>query len=49
MARSDGFFIIQFVAVQDGCITKGLDGGLITTGFVDLQINDSKNVMFNDD
>ena len=50
MARSDGCFKIgPFEAVQHGCPTEVLDGGLITSGFVDLQVNGGGGVMFNDD
>lgn len=33
----------------DGCPTHKLDGGLITPGFVDLQVNGGGGVMFNND
>ncbi|PHR95289.1 MAG: N-acetylglucosamine-6-phosphate deacetylase [Blastopirellula sp.] len=46
----DGSFSIQPVdSLPPGCPTKILRGGLITPGFVDLQVNGGGGVMFNDD
>lgn len=36
-------------AIPDGCPVERLDGGVITSGFVDLQVNGGGGVMFNDD
>ena len=36
-------------ALPDGCPQHQLDGGIITPGFVDLQVNGGGGVMFNDD
>ena len=36
-------------ALPQGCPTQKLQGGIITPGFVDLQVNGGGGVMFNDD
>ena len=47
---SDGCFsIVPLEAVPEGCPTVALEGGVITAGFVDLQVNGGGGVMFNDD
>lgn len=35
--------------LPEGCIIHNLDGGYLTPGFVDLQVNGGGGVMFNDD
>ncbi|EAR07758.1 amidohydrolase family protein [Reinekea blandensis] len=35
--------------LPEGCQKKGLDGGLLTPGFIDLQINGGGGILFNND
>ena len=50
VAGSDGCFsIVPLGAVPVGCPTVALKGGVITAGFIDLQVNGGGGVMFNDD
>ena len=47
---ADGCFQIKALAnLAPGCDRLTLNGGLITPGFVDLQVNGGGGVMFNDD
>jgi len=49
-AAADGFLSVQPPhALPTGCPVESLNGGLITPGFVDLQVNGGGGVMFNDD
>ncbi|GFE50751.1 N-acetylglucosamine-6-phosphate deacetylase [Roseobacter cerasinus] len=43
------FDILPEQALPPGCVVETLEGGLITPGFVDLQVNGGGGVMFNDD
>lgn len=45
--RSRGIIPRQYLPLD--CLTEELQGGIITPGFVDLQINGGGGVMFNDD
>ncbi|RLJ51511.1 N-acetylglucosamine 6-phosphate deacetylase [Litoreibacter meonggei] len=46
----DGRFSVQAIdSLPSGCPTQKLNGGVITPGFVDLQVNGGGGVMFNDD
>lgn len=50
VVTGDGCFNIQPRAnLPSDCATQTLNGGLITPGFVDLQVNGGGGVMFNDD
>lgn len=40
--------IVPAEALPEGCPTRVIDGGIITPGFVDLQVNGGGGVMFND-
>ncbi|WP_044043555.1 hypothetical protein [Octadecabacter antarcticus] len=49
VAGSNGSLSILLLEVMPrGCPTEVLDGGFITAGSVDLQVNGSGGVMFND-
>jgi len=43
------FSVLHTNALPQDCPITSLDGGLITPGFVDLQVNGGGGVMFNDD
>ena len=43
------FRVVARDAMPDSCTVVSLQGGLITPGFVDLQVNGGGGVMFNDD
>ena len=49
VSQAEGFRIVPITDVPEGCETEALDGGLITPGFVDLQVNGGGGVLFNDD
>ncbi|MBT8414861.1 MAG: N-acetylglucosamine-6-phosphate deacetylase [Boseongicola sp.] len=50
VCNTSGLFSIEPAGcVPDGCPVEHLSGGLITPGFVDLQVNGGGGVMFNDD
>lgn len=50
VVNSHGFFSIQPAqSLPHECPTETLDGGMITPGFVDLQVNGGGGVMFNDE
>lgn len=50
VAFRDGRVNVEpLLAVPTQCPTESLDGGVISPGFVDLQINGGGGVMFNDD
>jgi len=50
VCKSDRLFSVQPIShLPTGCPVERLSGGLITPGFVDLQVNGGGGVMFNDD
>lgn len=50
LVDEEGVFSIQPAqALPPGCVVETLEGGLITPGFVDLQVNGGGGVMFNDE
>jgi len=49
VGSDDCLSIRPLASLPPDCPTKTLDGGLITPGFVDLQVNGGGGVMFNDD
>lgn len=49
MTQAKGCRIVPITDVPKGCEIETLDGGLITPGFVDLQVNGGGGVLFNDD
>ncbi len=48
MSKADGCRIVPVAEVSDGCERVGLLGGVITPGFVDLQVNGGGGVLLND-
>lgn len=50
LVADDGTLSVQALdSLPAGCAKETLDGGLITPGFVDLQVNGGGGIMFNDD
>ena len=49
VSQAEGCRIVPITDVPEGCEIEALDGGLITPGFVDLQVNGGGGVLFNDD
>ncbi len=49
VSKDVGFRVLPLDALPTDCVTETLDGGVITPGFVDLQVNGGGGVMFNDD
>ncbi|AXI45459.1 N-acetylglucosamine-6-phosphate deacetylase [Sulfitobacter sp. SK012] len=47
--RDGNLSIVPRDELPSACLTEALQGGLITPGFVDLQVNGGGGVMFNDD
>ncbi len=48
-SASGGFYITTPDALPPDCLVTQLPGGVVTPGFVDLQVNGGGGVMFNDD